>query len=97
MSKFNADDYKAASDQILNWFQSKQWTAFDFQKEVWEKYSKGYSGLLNAPTGSGKTYALWFAVLIDYLLKYPDDYRKKKEKGLQLLWITPLKALSKRY
>lgn len=51
--------------------------------------------MLNAPTGSGKTYALWFAVLIDYISKYPGDYQKKKEKGLQLLWITPLKALSK--
>ncbi|MDQ3193742.1 MAG: ligase-associated DNA damage response DEXH box helicase [Bacteroidota bacterium] len=86
---------KFALTLILHWFSSKKWTPFDFQKEVWEKYSKGYSGLLNAPTGSGKTYALWFAVLIDYILKYPDDYRKKKEKGLQLLWITPLKALSK--
>ncbi len=81
--------------QILDWFASKSWTPFEFQKEVWVLYSKGYSGLLNAPTGSGKTYALWFAVLVDYISKYPDDYKKKKEKGLQLLWITPLKALSK--
>ncbi len=88
-------DHKFALDVILNWFSSKNWTPFDFQKEVWDYYLKGYSGLLNAPTGSGKTYALWFAVLADYISKFPDDYKKKKEKGLQLLWITPLKALSK--
>jgi ATP-dependent helicase Lhr and Lhr-like helicase len=89
------EKYKEACELILNWFSSKNWSPFDFQKEVWEYYSKGYSGLLNAPTGSGKTYAMWFGVLIDYISKHAGDYRKKKEKGLQLLWITPLKALSK--
>lgn len=79
---------------ILNWFTSNGWEPFDFQTEVWNLYLKGYSGLLNAPTGSGKTYALWLPVLIDWMNKYP-DYKKKKNNGLQLLWITPLKALSK--
>jgi ATP-dependent Lhr-like helicase len=79
---------------ILNWFSSKNWTPFDFQKEVWDLYIKGYSGLLNAPTGSGKTYALWLPVLMDWMKKYP-DYKRKKNNKLQLLWITPLKALSK--
>jgi ATP-dependent Lhr-like helicase len=49
----------------------------------------GYSGLLNAPTGFGKTYALWFGVLESYFAK------KKRGKGLHCLWITPLRALSK--
>ncbi|MEO6695464.1 MAG: DEAD/DEAH box helicase, partial [Ignavibacteria bacterium] len=84
-----------ATDVVLNWFTSKEWAAFDFQKEVWNYFIKGYSGLLNAPTGSGKTYAMWFGVLLDYIAKNPDDYKTKKVKGLQLLWITPLKALSK--
>ena len=84
-----------ALDLVLNWFSSKEWQAFDFQKQLWEYYQKGYSGLLNAPTGSGKTYAMWFGVLIDYILKNKDDYKKKKVKGIQLIWITPLKALSK--
>lgn len=79
---------------ILNWFTSNGWKPFDFQKEVWDLYLKGYSGLLNAPTGSGKTYALWLPVLIDWMNKHP-GYKKKKNNGLQLLWITPLKALSK--
>lgn len=87
--------FEFALDIVLKWFASKGWSAFEFQKEVWEYYSKGYDGLLNAPTGSGKTYALWFAALIDYIACYAEDYKKKKVKGLQLLWITPLKALSK--
>jgi ATP-dependent helicase Lhr and Lhr-like helicase len=80
---------------VLNWFTSNGWTPFDFQKEMWELYLKGYSGLLNAPTGSGKTYALWLPVVMDWLDKHPHDYKKKKHNKLQLLWITPLKALSK--
>jgi ATP-dependent helicase Lhr and Lhr-like helicase len=79
---------------ILNWFASKNWKPFDFQKEVWDLYLNGFSGLLNAPTGSGKTYALGLPVLMDWMNKHP-DYKKKKNNKLQLLWITPLKALSK--
>jgi ATP-dependent Lhr-like helicase len=79
---------------ILNWFASKNWTPFDFQREVWNLYLDGYSGMLNAPTGSGKTYALWLPVLIGWMKKHP-DYKKEKNNKLQLLWITPLKALSK--
>jgi ATP-dependent Lhr-like helicase len=45
--------------------------------------------LLNAPTGFGKTYALWFGVLESYFTK------RKRPKGLNCLWITPLRALSK--
>ncbi len=37
---------------------------------------------------------MWFAVIIDYMMKN-EDYKKRKKTGLQLLWITPLKALSK--
>lgn len=29
----------------------------------------GKNGLLNAPTGSGKTYALWMPVVLDYIKK----------------------------
>lgn len=91
----SGNNHSEARSLILKWFSSKGWKPFDFQEEVWDLYSKGYSGVLNAPTGSGKTYALWFAVLMEYISKHPKDYKKKKEKGLQLLWITPLKALSK--
>jgi len=88
-------DITKAFEIVMDWFKSKQRIPFEFQRQVWEYYSKGYNGVLNAPTGSGKTYALWFAALIDYIAENPDDYKKKKVKGLQLLWITPLKALSK--
>ncbi len=53
----------------------------------------GKHGLLNAPTGSGKTYALWFPIVLDYIRKNP-YYKTKHKKGLKAIWITPLRALS---
>lgn len=75
--------------KIEAWFHQKGWKPFPFQYEVWEKYAAGYSGLLNAPTGSGKTFAMWMPALMEYM------QGASKPKGLQLLWITPLKALAK--
>ncbi|WKV11745.1 ligase-associated DNA damage response DEXH box helicase [Marivirga harenae] len=72
----------------VNWFQEKKWRPFPFQIETWENYLSGHSGLLNAPTGSGKTYALWIAFLISKL-------DEKPQKGLKFLWVLPLRALSK--
>ncbi len=76
------------------WFKDQGWKAFPFQIDTWESYFSGNSGLLNAPTGSGKTYALWMACLLSHLntgsLKKP-----KSPKGLKFLWILPLRALSK--
>ncbi len=56
-----------AQEKINSWFNEHGWKAFPFQHEVWERYHAGFSGLLNAPTGSGKTFALWIPTLIEYL------------------------------
>lgn len=75
------------------WFQTQNWKPFKFQKDTWSAFLQGKHGLLNAPTGSGKTYALWFPVVLNYIKKNP-DYRTKHKKGLKAIWITPLRALS---
>ena len=49
--------------------------------------------MLNAPTGSGKTYALWFPIVLNYIKNNP-NYKTKHKKGLKAIWITPLRALS---
>ncbi len=82
-------------DIIENWFNSKDWEAFAFQKDVWSSFIAGKNGLLNAPTGSGKTFALWMPTLIKWIDDHPNDYQKLENNGLQLLWITPLRALAK--
>lgn len=79
---------------LLNaWFQSRGWQPFPFQQQVWDAFLAGKHGLLNAPTGSGKTYALGAAPILKWLAR--DDWQTRMNNGLQLLWITPLKALSK--
>lgn len=75
-------------DKIKNWFRNKGWEPFDFQEECWELINSGCHGLLNAPTGSGKTMALFLAEVIYQLSS------GKTESGLKLIWITPLRALS---
>ncbi len=76
-----------------DFFQQQGWTAFPFQKKTWEAFMAGKHGLLNAPTGSGKTYALWVAIVLNYVKNNP-DYKKKPKKGLKAIWITPLRSLS---
>jgi ATP-dependent Lhr-like helicase len=49
--------------------------------------------VLNAPTGSGKTYALFLPILLEGLHNMASD--PKAGKGLQAIWITPIKALMK--
>lgn len=75
------------------WFQEQNWKPFPFQKETWKAFLDGKHGLLNAPTGSGKTYALWFPIVLKYIKNNP-DYKTKHKKGLKAIWITPLRALS---
>ena len=76
-----------------NWFAQQDWKAFAFQKNAWKAFLQGKHGLLNAPTGSGKTYALWFPIVLEYIKNHP-DYKIKHKKGLKAIWITPLRALS---
>lgn len=76
-----------------NWFRSQGWKSFPFQKETWTAFLQGKNGLLNAPTGSGKTYALWIPVVLNYIKNNP-DYQSKYKPGLKAIWITPLRALS---
>ncbi len=76
-----------------DWFQSKNWKSFPFQQKTWKAFLDSKHGLLNAPTGSGKTYALWVPIVLQYLKENP-DYKTKHQKGLKAIWITPLRALS---
>ncbi|WP_411825993.1 ligase-associated DNA damage response DEXH box helicase [Luteolibacter sp. AS25] len=57
---------------------------FPFQKQTWATYRKGHSGLLHAPTGQGKTMAVYLAPLVSSL----------DLDSCAILWITPLRALA---
>jgi ATP-dependent helicase Lhr and Lhr-like helicase len=79
---------------ITEWTRSQGWELADFQRETITAYLAGKSGLLNAPTGSGKTYGLFFPILASYINQNP-DYQRPKKPHLRILWITPLRALTK--
>lgn len=84
-------------EQLFNiaqqWFEQQGWSAFPFQTQTWTAFLQGKNGLLNAPTGSGKTYALWLPIVLEYIKSNP-DYKTKHKPGLKAIWITPLRALS---
>jgi len=73
----------------IDWLKRNKRAPFEFQIACWEAYINGESILLNAPTGSGKTYAVWLGILCNAIAQ------KQAAKGLRVLWITPLRALTK--
>ncbi|MET0245070.1 MAG: ligase-associated DNA damage response DEXH box helicase, partial [Flavitalea sp.] len=80
---------------INDWLQSKGYKAFRFQEESWKHILEQRSGLVNAPTGCGKTFSVFLGALINFINDHPGNYQKKSKNGLQLLWVTPLRALAK--
>ena len=77
--------------RVEDWFAQQGWQATQFQRAAWDAYQAGKSGLIYVPTGSGKTYAAVFAAIAEMLQRPPHP----KNDGLHLLYITPLRALSR--
>ena len=50
--------------------------------------------MINAPTGSGKTYSLLVPILLEFIQQHPENITRKNN-GLQAIWITPIRALGK--
>ncbi|WP_312089554.1 ligase-associated DNA damage response DEXH box helicase [Chryseobacterium sp.] len=87
MSNFeNTNGFKI----IQNWMMEKSISPFKFQVQTWQKFGSGYSGMVVAPTGFGKTYSVFLALISDFL-NHPEAY----QSGLKMIWITPLRSLSK--
>ncbi|MBG9378667.1 ligase-associated DNA damage response DEXH box helicase [Panacibacter sp. DH6] len=80
---------------IKDWFTLKQFAPFTFQEETWQHLINGKSGLVNAPTGCGKTFSVFIGSVIQFINEHPATYQTKAKNGLQLLWISPLRALAK--
>jgi ATP-dependent Lhr-like helicase len=80
---------------ILAWFKSKGLNPFAFQEETWHHIMQSHSGLVNAPTGCGKTFSVFLGAVIQFINEHPDNYQSKSRNHLRLLWVTPLRALAK--
>lgn len=79
---------------IQQWLKAKQWKLADFQEGAMQAWLSGKSGLVTAPTGTGKTYSLFLPLLAEYINRH-DDYATRQPGALLALWITPLRALTK--
>lgn len=81
--------------KVVKWLKTRKRKPFPFQEETWASYLEGYSGLVNAPTGFGKTYSVFLAPIIAYLNEEGNGSKRKGKLGLRVIWITPLRSLAK--
>ncbi|MEZ4900091.1 MAG: DEAD/DEAH box helicase, partial [Saprospiraceae bacterium] len=78
----------ATHDLAYRWFSRQGWHPFLFQEQAWQEFGMGKHGLVNAPTGSGKTYSLFIPIALNYL-------EAGCPPGLFAIWVTPIRALTK--
>jgi ATP-dependent Lhr-like helicase len=83
----NADSgaESSAMGRARGFFESMGWSPFPFQSEAWRYFDRGGDALVNAPTGSGKTYSVLAPAVLG----------GGEAGGLRVLWITPIRALAK--
>ena len=81
---------------FLDWFRDTLGEPSDFQREAWERQLAGESGLIHAPTGTGKTLSVWGGPLLRWIREHPDRdaWSAMPTMGPRVLWITPLRALA---
>jgi ATP-dependent helicase Lhr and Lhr-like helicase len=75
--------------RLDDWFASRGWAPFQFQRDVWQAYLVGESGLIHAATGTGKTLAAFGGPLLE-----AQSESVRKPPPLRVLWLTPLRALA---
>ncbi|QCK13849.1 ligase-associated DNA damage response DEXH box helicase [Mangrovivirga cuniculi] len=78
-------------EKAEKWFNENEWQVFNFQKEAWQAVYAGDSGIINAPTGSGKTYSAAVPIIS---LWSELSKQQNKSKGVFAIWITPIRALT---
>lgn len=80
---------RSTLDRLRGWFADRGWQPHAFQEESWALLAEGRSGLILVPTGSGKTYAAYLGPLAELA------DAGAKPRGLSILYISPLRALSR--
>ena len=77
--------------RLREWMAGHGWSPLGFQQRTWDAYLAGSSGLLSVPTGAGKTYGAFLAPLAELMA----ETEAESERGLSILFITPLRAMSR--
>lgn len=81
-------------EHLKTWFATMSWTPMDFQLETWQAYAQGFSGIVNAPTGSGKTFSVLLGAMAEHIQNHSNAHLHKPDR-LIIIWVTPIKALAK--
>jgi ATP-dependent helicase Lhr and Lhr-like helicase len=76
---------------VSDWFESSFNGPTEVQAQAWTSIKSGKNTLIAAPTGSGKTLAAFLSA-IDELVR--QGIAGKLERGTQVVYVSPLKALS---
>jgi len=79
---------RKAREAVAEWFASKGWQPFAFQRRSWNAYLSGADVLLHAATGAGKTLAVGLGPVLEALAE------DSQTAATRVLWITPLRALA---
>lgn len=72
-------------EDLERWAAARGWRLPAFQRAAWAAYQRGESGLIHAPTGTGKTLAAWGGPLLE---------ATGAGEPIRALWITPMRALA---
>jgi ATP-dependent Lhr-like helicase len=82
-------ELKIRMKHAIDWFHRQNWKPLPYQEEAWSAFLDGKNGLVNAPTGSGKTYSILLPAILQNL-----DHSATR-KGPIIIWITPIRALAR--
>jgi ATP-dependent Lhr-like helicase len=86
---------RGGREEVEAWFARRGWVPWRFQREAWEAYHTGRSGLIQVPTGSGKTYAAYFGAFAELIDEVRREPRPSVPRGLRILYVSPLRAVSR--
>ncbi len=76
---------------VSGWFEKSFKTATDVQVKAWDAIKSSDNTLIAAPTGSGKTLAAFLSAIDDLIQQ---GINGNLETGTQIVYVSPLKALS---
>lgn len=76
---------------VSEWFTEAFGSPTSVQLQAWEKIAQRQHTLIAAPTGSGKTLAGFLAVIDDLIQQ---GLNGELQPGIQIVYVSPLKALS---
>lgn len=82
-------------DAIHRWFAHRNWTPWQFQQDAWTAFRAEKSGLVQVPTGAGKTYAAYLGPLSELIDESIASHTSSSSSSLRILYITPLRAVSR--